>query len=80
MLTRTPDRTSSRIFQPKPWALALGLCLGGATGHALAETAHTPPAGYKPCAIEGQKCSFSGTANVVYGAGTTWTSPRIFTK
>ncbi|MBO1009134.1 right-handed parallel beta-helix repeat-containing protein [Acidovorax sp. SD340] len=80
MLTRTSELNSSRIFQPRPWAIALGLCLGTATGPALAQATHTPPAGYKPCAVEGQKCSFSGAANVVYGAGTTWTSPRSFTN
>ena len=80
MLTRTSELNSSRIIQPRPWAIALGLCLGTATGPALAQATHTPPAGYKPCAVEGQKCSFSGAANVVYGAGTTWTSPRSFTN
>ncbi|RZJ08528.1 MAG: hypothetical protein EON50_19180, partial [Acidovorax sp.] len=59
--------------------MALGLCLGAATGYAAAEGANTPPAGYKACAIEGQKCSFSGTASVVYGAGTAWTRARSFT-
>ncbi len=39
----------------------------------------TPPAGYTLCATEGQQCNFSGTANVIYGANNTWTSPRSFT-
>jgi hypothetical protein len=42
-------------------------------------TADTPPAGYTRCASEGQTCSFSGTANVVYGARSTWSSPRSYT-
>ena len=58
--------------------MALGLCMSAATAPALAQATHTPPAGYKPCAIEGQKCSFTGTASVIYGAGTTWTHPRSF--
>ncbi len=80
MLTRTPTRTSPKFSPSMPWTIALGLCLGGATGHALALSSSAPPAGYQPCATEGQKCSFSGTANVVYGAGTAWTSPRSFTN
>ncbi|MCI5068831.1 MAG: hypothetical protein MRY84_10475, partial [Acidovorax sp.] len=39
-----------------------------------------PPAGYTLCAVEGQQCSFSGTAKVVYGAGSTWTAARAFTN
>ncbi len=37
-----------------------------------------PPAGYTRCAAESQRCSFSGAANVVYGARDTWTPPRSF--
>lgn len=36
----------------------------------------TPPAGYSLCAVEGQVCSISGTAQVVYGANSTWSAPR----
>lgn len=36
------------------------------------------PAGYQLCAAEGQTCSFNGSANVVYGAGSTWTAARRF--
>ncbi|XVJ68369.1 MAG: hypothetical protein HEQ39_00995 [Rhizobacter sp.] len=38
-----------------------------------------PPAGYSRCASEWETCSFTGSANVVYGALSTWTSPRSFT-
>lgn len=38
-----------------------------------------PPTGFNACAAETQRCAFSGTAQVVYGARTTWTTPRSFT-
>lgn len=38
----------------------------------------TPPAGYSRCASEWETCSFTGTADVVYGALNTWTAPRSF--
>lgn len=38
----------------------------------------TPPAGYSRCAAEWENCSFTGTADVVYGALNTWTAPRSF--
>ncbi len=37
-----------------------------------------PPLGYTRCASEGQHCAFTGTANVVYGARSTWTAARPF--
>ncbi len=36
------------------------------------------PATYRYCADEGAFCSFSGTANVIYGASSCYTSPRSF--
>jgi uncharacterized repeat protein (TIGR02543 family) len=54
------------------------LVLTGAT--ALAQgVVDTPPAGYTRCAGEGGTCSYTGSANVVYGARSTWSSPRAFT-
>ena len=44
-----------------------------------AQTTNSPPAGYTLCAAERAQCSFTGTANVVYGSGTKWTAPRSFT-
>lgn len=38
------------------------------------------PSGYKQCAEEGGFCSFSGTANVIYGANSCYTTPRSFTN
>lgn len=35
-----------------------------------------PPAGYARCAGEGAQCSLTGTADVIFGAGTRWTAPR----
>jgi hypothetical protein len=40
---------------------------------------NTSPSGYTSCAVEGQRCNFNGAANVVYGAGSTWTSTRSYT-
>jgi hypothetical protein len=57
---------------------ALLFTLAATGGAALAQAADTPPAGYTRCAGEGQACSFSGTASVVYGARSTWTAPRGF--
>ena len=37
-----------------------------------------PPAGFTWCADETGRCSFSGTADVVYGALNSFTSPRSF--
>ena len=42
--------------------------------------ADVPPAGYTLCAAEGGQCGFTGTANVVYGARTSWTVPRSFSS
>jgi hypothetical protein len=39
----------------------------------------TIPSGYNYCADEGGFCSFSGTADVIYGADNCYTSPRSFT-
>lgn len=39
-----------------------------------------PPAGFTLCASEGGPCTFSGSAQVVYGARTTWTAPRTLTS
>jgi hypothetical protein len=39
-----------------------------------------PPAGFTWCADEDGHCSFSGTADVVYGAVNSFTSPRSFTN
>jgi uncharacterized protein (DUF1800 family) len=44
-----------------------------------AAIADTPPAGYTRCASEGSQCTFSGQANVVYGARSSWSAPRPFT-
>jgi len=38
------------------------------------------PSGYNQCANEGGYCSFSGTANVIYGANSCYTSPRSFSN
>jgi hypothetical protein len=38
-----------------------------------------PPAGFTWCADEDGRCSFNGTADVVYGALNSFTSPRSFT-
>lgn len=38
------------------------------------------PSGYNQCAEEGGFCSFSGTANVIYGANSCYTSPRSFSN
>ena len=35
-----------------------------------------PPAGYTLCATEGQTCSITAPSSVIYGASSTWTSPR----
>ena len=58
-------------------ALRFQLTGGGTTTPPV--TTDTPPAGYSRCANEGGSCHFTGTANVVYGALGTWTSPRSFT-
>ncbi|NJK46015.1 MAG: hypothetical protein HC933_18675 [Pleurocapsa sp. SU_196_0] len=39
-----------------------------------------PPAGYTRCASENQTCSFNGTAKVVFGARSSFTTPRTFTN
>jgi hypothetical protein len=39
---------------------------------------NTPPSGYTACAVEGQRCNFNGAANVVYGAGNSWTAARSY--
>jgi hypothetical protein len=39
---------------------------------------NNPPAGYTKCADENGRCAFSGTADVVYGALNSFTSPRSF--
>ncbi len=41
--------------------------------------ADRPPSGYALCAVEGQTCTVSGTANVVYGANSSWSAPRSVT-
>jgi len=41
---------------------------------------NNPPAGFTWCADEDGHCSFSGTADVVYGAVNSFTSPRSFTN
>ena len=41
---------------------------------------NNPPAGYAFCSNEGGRCNFSGTADVVYGALNSFTSPRSFTN
>ncbi len=41
---------------------------------------NNPPAGFTKCADEGGRCNFSGTADVVYGARSSFTSPRSFTN
>jgi hypothetical protein len=51
----------------------------GTTDTAPAQTGNVPPAGFSLCAAEAQQCNFTGSAQVVYGARTTWTSPRSFT-
>ena len=38
------------------------------------------PSDYTQCAEEGGFCSFSGTANVIYGANSCYTSPRTFSN
>jgi murein DD-endopeptidase MepM/ murein hydrolase activator NlpD len=38
------------------------------------------PSGYHQCAEEGGFCSFSGTADVIYGANSCYTSPRSFSN
>ena len=38
------------------------------------------PSGYNQCAEEDGFCSFSGTANVIYGANSCYTSPRSFSN
>lgn len=47
---------------------------------APAQTGNTPPSGYASCAVEGQRCNFNGAANVVYGAGNTWTVARSYSS
>ena len=76
-------RSSPALQQPAfRRCRALGLLLGLAAallgGGGQAQTTNTPPAGYTLCAAERGQCSFSGTANVVYGSGTRWTTPRSF--
>ncbi len=48
--------------------------------HFASNVVNEPPAGYKQCATQNQRCVFTGTANVVYGAGTKWTTPRTATN
>jgi uncharacterized repeat protein (TIGR02543 family) len=62
------------------WNGALRFTAGTATPPAPPSPVDTPPAGYTLCAKEGQRCSFSGTADVVYGARSTWTKPRSFSS
>lgn len=38
----------------------------------------TPPTGFTKCGVEGSVCSFSGNAEVVYGALNSFTDPRLF--
>jgi hypothetical protein len=61
----------------RPIGVLMGCCLMALAGQAQAQ--NTPPGGYTLCAAEGQRCGFSGAANVVYGARDSWTSPRGFT-
>ena len=69
--------------------------VGGATAHCTPKHPHhcptptptptvtptpTPdPNGWTFCAAEWARCSFTGTQEVRYGAGTTYTAPRTFT-
>jgi len=39
-----------------------------------------PPAGFTKCADESYRCNFSGTADVVFGARNSFTSPRSFSN
>lgn len=39
----------------------------------------TPPSGYTLCALEDQTCRVDGTAHVIYGTNSTWTTPRSVT-
>jgi N-terminal domain of M60-like peptidases/Peptidase M60, enhancin and enhancin-like/Concanavalin A-like lectin/glucanases superfamily len=41
-------------------------------------TIDIPPFGFKSCTTEGQRCNFTGAAQVVYGAKTTWTTAKTF--
>ncbi len=75
--------------------LALAGCGGGGGGGTAAPTSaasatavnagqvapsvNTPATGYTLCATEMQRCVFSGTASVIYGAGSSWTAARNFT-
>lgn len=79
MQKKTLAQATLGFFHPKPLTVALGCCFAGVAGHVQAQSANVPPAGYALCATEGQRCSFSGAAQVVYGARTIWTSPLSFT-
>ena len=62
-------------------ALRFQLTGGGSTTPPVVTppvTTDTPPAGYSRCASESEICSFNGSANVVYGALTTWTMSSQF--
>lgn len=76
MLTSSLRSTVPEVFHRTPIGVLMGCLLMALAGQAQAQ--NTPPAGYTLCAAEGQRCGFSGAANVVYGARTTWTQPRSF--
>lgn len=61
------------------WNGALQFTLGAAPPPATVRPGDTPPSGYTLCAAENQACNVDGTANVVYGAGPSWTTPRPMT-
>jgi hypothetical protein len=61
------------------WNGALQFTLSPPPPPTTVRSGDTPPAGYTLCGLENQVCSINGTANVVYGAGSTWTAPRSVT-
>lgn len=83
------DRVPYRIG--KRYAVAVGDAVGSAPANVriyfdsvalykVGTFPDEPPAGYIRCASENQQCSFTGTADVIFGAEKTWTTSKTFTN
>jgi len=78
MSPRTRSLSIPATFRRPAFFMLMSLPFAGLSGHVQAQTSNTPPTGYVWCANESSQCRFSGSASVVYGARTTWTTPRNF--
>jgi len=79
MPTHASVPTLPVFLSRSPLSVLIGCAFASLGGLVQAQTTNTPPSGYVWCATESKQCRFTGTASVVYGARTTWTTPRTFT-